>query len=264
MRFCRFQQLGRIAWGRIQGEEIEELSAAPWLGGRPSGRTVAGCEVRLQAPVEPSKIVCVGRNYPEHAAELGNPLPAEPLLFLKPPSAIIGPEEPIVYPPASEHVDYEGELAAVIGGRVGPWASPAGELDCVFGLTCLNDVTARDLQVREVQFTRAKGFDTFCPVGPVVVAGLDPRALTVETYVNGEPRQRGPVREMMFSLDAIIRFVRSVMTLEPGDLISTGTPPGVGPLHVGDTVEVVIEGIGRLRNPVVAGKEWHERSSRSC
>jgi 2-keto-4-pentenoate hydratase/2-oxohepta-3-ene-1,7-dioic acid hydratase in catechol pathway len=201
----------------------------------------------------------VGRNYREHAAELGNPEPQEPLLFLKPPSAVIGPEEAIVYPAESEQVDYEGELALVIGRRSHRLPAEVDPLESVFGYTCLNDVTARDLQRRDVQFTRGKGFDTFCPMGPVVARRLDPVRLVIETYVNGERRQHGAVTEMMFSLGAIIRFVRSIMTLEPGDVIATGTPAGVGPLRVGDTVEVVIEGIGRLRNVVVRRADGSSR-----
>ncbi|MBI2955719.1 MAG: fumarylacetoacetate hydrolase family protein, partial [Acidobacteria bacterium] len=228
---------------------------APWGGGQPTGETFALREARLRAPVEPRKIVCLGRNYREHAAELGHELPREPLIFLKPPSAVIGPEEAIVYPALSERVDYEGELALVMGRQCRAPSAGENPLEYVFGYTCLNDVTARDIQQREGgQFTRAKGFDTFCPVGPVVATGLDAASLTIETYVNGERRQRGTTREMIVPLDAIIRFVAGVMTLEPGDVIATGTPAGVGQLKVGDVVEVVIEGIGCLRNPVVASQ----------
>ena len=251
-KYVRFEARGAAAYGRLEGERVEVLSSAPWAGGRPTGATHGLGEVRLLAPCQPTKIVCLGRNYREHAAELGNEPPRDPLLFLKPPSAVIGPEAPIVYPPASRRVDYEGELALVIGKRCGRLKPEENPLDYLFGFTCLNDITARDLQKADGQFTRAKGFDTFCPLGPVIATGLDAGGLVVETYVNGTRRQRGGVTEMIFPLDAIIRFISSVMTLEPGDVISTGTPAGVGPLQPGDVVEVVIEGIGRLRNPVAA------------
>ena len=269
--YCRFEREGSVSYGAIEAERVQALTAAPWSGGRPAERSHSLQQVRLRAPCEPTKIICVGRNYVEHAAELGNEPPREPLIFFKPPSAVIGPEEAIVLPQISKRVDYEGELAIVIGRRCPPTprlpSTPLGTgrragralapeedaLAYVFGFTCLNDVTARDLQKTDGQFTRAKGFDTFCPMGPVIAAGLEPRSLTVETYLNGERRQRGGVGEMIFPLDAIIRFIAGVMTLEAGDVISTGTPAGVGPLRAGDVVEIVIEGIGRLRNPVVAG-----------
>ena len=251
-RYVRFEAQGAAAYGRLEGERVESLSAAPWAGGRPTGTAYRQGEVRLLAPCQPTKIVCVGRNYREHAAELGNEPPREPLLFLKPPSAVIGPDAPILYPPASRRVDYEGELALVMGKRCARLKPDDNPLNYLFGFTCLNDVTARDLQQADGQFTRSKGFDTFCPLGPVIATGLDAAGLVVETYVNGERRQRGATPEMIFPLDAIIRFISSVMTLEPGDVISTGTPAGVGPLQIGDVVEVVIEGIGRLRNPVAA------------
>jgi 2-keto-4-pentenoate hydratase/2-oxohepta-3-ene-1,7-dioic acid hydratase in catechol pathway len=252
--YCRFELAGAARYGVIAGDSVQALTAAPWSGGSASGKSFALGEVRLLAPCEPTKIVCVGRNYVEHAAELGNQPPREPLIFFKPPSAVIGPEDAIVLPALSKRVDYEGELALVMGRRLRNPKPDDDVLEAVFGYTCLNDVTARDLQKTDGQFTRAKGFDTFCPMGPVVATGLDPKRLAVETYVNGERRQRGGVEEMIFPLDAIIRFIAAVMTLEPGDVISTGTPAGVGPLGAGDVVEVAIEGIGRLRNPVAASK----------
>lgn len=261
-RYCRFEISGTVCYGAMEEESVRELTAAPWKSGEPAGKRYSLGSVRLLAPCEPTKIVCVGRNYREHAAELGNEPPREPLIFLKPPSAVIGPEEPILYPAISQRVDYEGELAVVMGRRCPPsprlrragrrLAREENPLDYVFGYTCVNDVTARDLQKADVQFTRAKSFDTFCPLGPMIVRGLDASNLAVETYVNGERRQVARTSEMIFSLDAIIRFIAAVMTLEPGDVIATGTPAGVGPLKVGDLVEVAIEGIGRLRNPVQA------------
>lgn len=252
MRYCRFSRAGEKSYGVLKDDRLEALTAAPWAGGRPTGNVFSVNEIRLLAPVEPGKIIGLARTYGEHAAELGNPVPREPLMFLKPPSAVVGPEDTIVLPQGLGRVDYEGELALVIGRRCARLRGDENPLDYVFGFTCVNDVTARDLQKSEGHFTRAKGFDTFCSIGPVVVTGLEPKELVVESYVNGERRQRGAVGEMIFSLDAIIRFIATVMTLEPGDVISTGTPPGVGPMQPGDTVEVAIEGIGRLRNPVRA------------
>jgi len=200
-------------------------------------------------PVVPSKIVCVGRNYAEHAKELGNDAPAEPIIFLKPPSALLPPGGTIVRPPQSQRVDYEGELAIVIGKEARN-VSRDNWRDVVIGFTCANDVTARDLQKKDVQFTRAKSFDTFCPLGPWIVTELDPSHLAISTTVNGETKQSGNTWQMIFPCDVIVEFVTSVMTLLPGDVILTGTPAGVGPLNAGDVVEVTIEGIGTLRNVV--------------
>jgi 2-keto-4-pentenoate hydratase/2-oxohepta-3-ene-1,7-dioic acid hydratase in catechol pathway len=251
-KYCRFDAGEGARYGVVEGERVLQLTAAPWEGGTPMGAAHALSAVRLLAPSEPTKIVCIGRNYREHAAELGNEPPKEPLIFLKPPSAVIAPEEAIVCPAISKRVDHEGELAIVIGRRCRRLKPQENPLEYVFGYTCLNDVTARDLQKADVQFTRGKGFDTFCPLGPVIVRGLDAGDLAVETYVNDERRQAGRTSEMIFGLDAIIRFIADVMTLEPGDVIATGTPSGVGPLRPGDVVEVVVEGIGRLKNPVKA------------
>lgn len=251
-KYCRFDAGSGARYGALEGESVRELTSAPWAGGAPAAKTHALSQVRLLAPSEPTKIVCIGRNYREHAAELGNEPPKEPLIFLKPPSAVIGPEEAIVHPAISKRVDHEGELGIVIGRRCRRLKGSENPLDYVFGYTCVNDVTARDLQKADVQFTRGKGFDTFCPLGPVIVRGIDAGDLRIETYVNGERRQAARTSEMIFNLDAIIRFIADVMTLEPGDVIATGTPSGVGPLHPGDAVEVVIDSIGRLRNPVVA------------
>jgi 2-keto-4-pentenoate hydratase/2-oxohepta-3-ene-1,7-dioic acid hydratase in catechol pathway len=204
--------------------------------------------------VAPTKIIGVGLNYRAHAAEMGKPLPDEPLLFMKPPSAMIPPGAPIRRPPGYARVDYEGELAVVIGRRARRVVR-ARALDHVAGYTCLNDVTVRDLQRKDVQYTRAKGFDSFCPVGPRVVAGLDPGNLRIETRLNGEIRQRSTTADLIFDVPALIQFISHVMTLEEGDLISTGTPPGVGNLVPGDRVEIEIEGVGVLANPVLAMEE---------
>ena len=208
-----------------------------------------GMHVIAENVVAPSKIVCVGRNYADHARELGNEAPSEPIIFLKPPSAVLAPGGRIVRPPQSQRVDFEGELALVIG-REARHVSEGNWRDYVAGYTCANDVTARDLQKKDVQFTRGKGFDTFCPIGPWIETDLDPSSLRIVTRVNGETRQDGNTSQMIFSCGVIIAFITSVMTLLPGDVILTGTPAGVGPLDGGDTVEVEIEGIGTLRNVV--------------
>lgn len=203
----------------------------------------------------PSKIVCVGRNYADHAKELGNPLPMEPLLFLKPPSALIGDGEAIILPPESERVEHEGEIAVVIGKRMRK-VSETQALQGIAGIVCANDVTARDLQQRDGQWTRAKGFDTFCPVGPRVVplTELPPwDQLEVVCRVNGTVRQRGRARDMAFPIPSLLSYISRIMTLEAGDIVLTGTPSGVAPLVAGDVVEVEVSGVGVLRNPVVAG-----------
>jgi 2-keto-4-pentenoate hydratase/2-oxohepta-3-ene-1,7-dioic acid hydratase in catechol pathway len=204
-------------------------------------------------PVRPSKILCVGRNYAEHAAELGNEVPAEPLIFMKPPSALIGSGAAIVLPALSERVDYEGELAVVIGKRCRNVAE-ADAMGVIGGYTILNDITARDLQKKDGPWARAKGFDTFAPCGPVVVPAdqLDPSDLEIKTIVNGEVRQAGRTSQFIFSIPRVIAYLSRAMTLEEGDVISTGTPSGVGPLKPGDTVEVWVEGIGSLINTVEA------------
>jgi len=204
----------------------------------------------------PGKIVCVGRNYVEHAAELGNVVPERPLLFLKPPSAVILDGEPIVLPPDSQRVEHEGEIGVVIGARIRS-CSEGDALEAVAGITCVNDVTARDLQKTDGQWTRAKGFDTFCPVGPRVVplGELAPlEELEVLCRVNGTERQRGRAADMAFGIPQLLAYISAVMTLEPGDLVATGTPAGVGPLEAGDMVEVEIPGVGVLGNPVVAAE----------
>lgn len=200
-------------------------------------------------PLRPSKIVCVGRNYADHAKELGNAVPERPLLFFKPPSAVIASGEAIVLPPASSRVEHEAEIGVVIGRRLRHATAVEAELG-IAGFTCVNDVTARDLQKTDGQWARAKGFDTFCPVGPVVVEGLDWRTLEVIGRVNGEERQRGNTTQMLFDIPHLLVYISAIMTLEPGDLIATGTPAGVGPLTAGDVVEVEIPGVGILSNPV--------------
>ena len=208
-------------------------------------------EVKILAPVVPSKIVCVGRNYREHAAELGNKMPEEPLLFLKAPSSVIASEDAIELPSASQQIEHEGELGVVIGRLARKLAWEEDPLSYVFGYTCVNDVTARDLQRKDVQFTRGKSFDTFCPVGPWIITNLNPNQLTVETRLNGEVKQKGNTADMAFQVAFLIRYISEIMTLYPGDLIATGTPAGVSRMKHGDTVEVEVSGIGVLRNKVV-------------
>ena len=229
------------------------LNEGEWFSGTTlvrSGHSIPLAEVKLLAPVLPSKVVCVGRNYREHAAELGNKMPEEPLLFLKAPSSIIGNGDTIELPPESKRVEHEGELGVVIERRARHITADEDPLSYVLGYTCVNDVTARDLQRQDVQFTRAKSFDTFCPVGPVIVTGINPLDLQVSTRLNGELKQEGRTANMAFPVPFLIRYIANIMTLLPGDLIATGTPAGVSPMKHGDVVEVEVEGIGVLRNKV--------------
>jgi 2-keto-4-pentenoate hydratase/2-oxohepta-3-ene-1,7-dioic acid hydratase in catechol pathway len=250
MRTCRYERGGREQFGVIEGDRVRALSAEPWAGGLPEGPPLPLAEVRLLAPVRPTKVVAVGRNYRAHATELGNDVPKEPLLFIKPSSAVVGPGDAIVIPESSKLVHYEAELAAVMGRTLTRAAGAAEARQAIFGWTCLDDVTARDIQRAEGHFTRAKSFDTFCPVGPVVDTGVDPLDLTVCCRVNGEERQRGHTRDMVFDPYQLVAFISQVMTLYPGDVVTTGTPEGVGPLKRGDWVEVEVSGIGVLKNPV--------------
>jgi len=261
MKFCRFMPVDPSVststaplYGVIESEEIHEISGAPWSQWSRASRSWPRAKTRLLAPVEPSKIVCVGRNYAAHVAELGNVIPKEPLLFLKAPSSIIGPDEPIVLPPYSQRVEHEGELAVVVGRRCAHLSDTDDALSFLLGYTCLNDVTARDLQKSDVQFARAKGFDTFCPVGPHIETQLDPSDVLVETLVNGVRRQSGSTSLMIYPVAFLVRFISRMMTLLPGDVIATGTPAGVGPLTAGDVVEVSVAGVGTLRNPVLASR----------
>jgi 2-keto-4-pentenoate hydratase/2-oxohepta-3-ene-1,7-dioic acid hydratase in catechol pathway len=259
MKICRFTdpETQRPAFGVIEGAEIFRLEGNLSEGNLSLERAEPSLrlsDAQLLPPVAPSKIVCVGRNYREHAAELGNAMPSEPLLFLKAPSTIIGDGETIELPELSQRIEHEGELGVVIGRRCRQLSSEEDPLAYVLGYTCLNDVTARDLQRRDVQFTRGKSFDTFCPVGPYIVTGLDPADLSVETRVNGQVRQSGRTSAMAFPVTHLIHYISHAMTLEPGDLIATGTPAGVGPILDGDVCEVEVEGIGILRNRVSSAR----------
>ncbi|NMC52393.1 MAG: fumarylacetoacetate hydrolase family protein [Chloroflexi bacterium] len=250
MRFIRYQfENNPPQYGWLHEGQVGPLDGSPFEGYRRQEASIALEQVRLLAPVLPQKIVCVGRNYADHAREQDAEIPEIPLLFLKPPSSIIAHQSPIYLPPQSRQVDHEAELAVVIG-RTCRWVSSETALSFVFGYTIANDVTARDLQRKDGQWTRAKGFDTFCPLGPWIETDFDPADALITCRVNEELRQMSSTREMIFTISQLIAFVSSIMTLEPGDLLLTGTPAGVGPLQPGDMVDISIEGIGSLRNPV--------------
>ena len=264
MKYCRFQLNGQAHYGLVEaaaGQEVITrllLSPPEEAGGDLedlSSRRINPIplsEAALLVPVRPSKIVCIGRNYRDHAAELGHEVPAEPLLFLKPPSSLLAPGVAIIRPKISERVDHEGELGVVIAKACRRLGAEDDVRPYILGYTCVNDVTARDLQNKDGQWTRGKGCDTFCPVGPVVVSDLDPwTGVSVETQVNGQVRQSGTSADFIFPLDVVLRHIAQVMTLLPGDLIATGTPKGVGPMVAGDIVEVTVAGVGTLRNSVV-------------
>jgi len=253
VRIARYEFEGRVRFGRIDpaARTIHEIAGDPFARVRPTGAEHRLEDVRLLAPVSPGKIVAVGLNYKDHAKEVGMVIPDEPLLFLKAPTAVVGPDADIVYPPQSKRVDYEAELAVVIGRR----AKNVKERDAaahILGYTCFNDVTARDLQMKDVQFARSKGFDTFAPMGPWVETELDPAAVSIRCLVNGKLQQDGNTREMGAPVARLLEYVSANMTLLPGDVIVTGTPPGIGTLQVGDVVTVEVEGIGALTNRVVA------------
>jgi 2-keto-4-pentenoate hydratase/2-oxohepta-3-ene-1,7-dioic acid hydratase in catechol pathway len=250
-RIIRYQFNDEVGHGLIWEGGVHRLALT--LGdGLQAGPRVAGLdEVTLLAPCQPSKIVAVGQNYAAHVAELGSSVPSEPILFLKPPTTVVGPGAAIAYPRhLSEQVDYEAELAVVIGRQAYRVRSENAD-EYILGYTCANDVTARDLQRRDGQWTRSKGFDTFCPLGPWIVAGLDASDLAVRCRVNGELRQDGSTRDMIFGVNDLVAAISAVMTLLPDDVILTGTPSGIGPLQPGDHVAVEVEGIGVLENHVI-------------
>ncbi|WGV25346.1 fumarylacetoacetate hydrolase family protein [Halotia branconii] len=253
-RYVRVQNLeGKIYYGLLQlSLSVQVLDAPPWLQGQPTDLNLEPDNYQILSPCAPSKIVAVGKNYADHAAEMGTSVPSEPLLFLKPPTAVIASETEIKYPLQSQRVDYEGELALVIGDRVFN-CTPEEAQTKIWGYTIANDVTARDLQQKDGQWTRAKGFDTFCPLGPWIVRELNPGA-RLQTFLNedADPVQSAYIDQMVFSPDVLVSYISQVMTLLPGDVVLTGTPLGVGPLHRGDRIRVEIEGIGRLENTVAA------------
>lgn len=251
MRLVRFLAQGQAAYGAVEGDVVVELR------GRGIASLIAtdvrhrSAEVRFLAPCAPTKVVAVGLNYRDHARELGMPLPEDPIIFLKPPTTVVGPDEAIRYPAMSGRVDYEAELGVVIGKTAR--GIPPGEAGGhILGYTCANDVTARDLQKKDGQWTRAKSFDTFCPIGPWIETDLDPADLLVESYLNGERKQSSRTSQFLFDIPRLVSFISRIMTLHPGDLIITGTPAGIGPMRPGDEIEVRIEGIGSLINTVSA------------
>jgi 2-keto-4-pentenoate hydratase/2-oxohepta-3-ene-1,7-dioic acid hydratase in catechol pathway len=274
MRFCRFVDRDGVHYGLVESADGRDVIAARVPGphleidssGMPGGillpdpskaqplpSAIPLDSARLLLPLPlVTKVVAIGRNYIEHAKELSNPVPPEPLLFLKPPSSLLASGGYIVKPKITNLLHHEAELGIVIGRTCHKIPAEADVRDYILGYTCVNDVTARDIQRKDVQFTRGKGYDTFCPVGPAIATGLDTSALNVKGLVNGQIRQDGNTRDLIFNIEYLMRYVAEVMTLVPGDIIATGTPAGVGPMDVGDTVEVFVEGVGTLRNPIVA------------
>lgn len=254
MRIARALAAGKTACGVVDGGAFHEIEGSPFDASfKRKGPPRPLSEVKLLAPCSPSKIVAIGLNYRAHAAEFNKALPEEPMLFLKPSTSVIGPGDAILYPShMSRRVDYEGELACVIG-RKAKDVPASGAREYILGYTCFNDVTARDLQGKDIQYTRAKGFDTFAPMGPWIETGLDPLDIRIETFLNGEKRQDASTSDMVFNVFELLSFVSRVMTLLPGDVIATGTPSGVGKMKPGDSVMVRVEGIGEIENTVRAG-----------
>jgi len=252
VRLVRFRYGNRIATGAADGSYVRPLQGTFFNDPIPTGEELPIATIRLLSPILPSKVVAVGRNYVEHAEEMGGEVPEEPVIFLKPSTAVIGPDDPIPYPPASHRVDHEAELGVVIG-RLARHVRLEDSGKYILGYVCANDVTARDLQLKDGQWTRGKGFDGFCPLGPWVETEIDPADLALECRVNGETRQAARTSQLTFGPGELVEFISSVMTLLPGDVILTGTPAGVGPLKIGDRVEVEVEGIGVLANEVMAG-----------
>lgn len=251
MKFIRFKKDNRIFQGLLAGKKVGVITGDMFSDYSAGTERLDIADIKLLAPCAPSKVIAVGLNYRSHAREMNMNIPDEPLLFMKPSTAVTGPEAPIVYPAMSGRVDYEGELGVVIK-KACKNITEAEAAGCIFGYTCLNDVTARDLQKKDVQFTRAKSFDTFCPIGPCIETELDPAAAHLETRVNGRLRQQTTTDDLICPVYRLVAFVSHVMTLLPGDVIATGTPSGIGPLQPGDEVEVHISGIGTLRNRIVA------------
>jgi 2-keto-4-pentenoate hydratase/2-oxohepta-3-ene-1,7-dioic acid hydratase in catechol pathway len=248
MRIIRYVRGGIEGYGILEGDNIREVSD-PFTLAETGGRDPLA-EVKLLAPVNPSKVVCVGLNYTDHAAELGMGVPEVPVIFIKPPTTVIGPGEDIIYPAQSKRVDYEAELGIVIG-RTAKDVSVDVAGEYILGYTCVNDVTARDIQKIDGQWTRAKSFDTFCPVGPWIETEIDPSDILVEAYLNGQRVQSSSTKNMKHDVYDIVSFVSGVMTLNPGDIIATGTPPGIGEMQPGDEIEVRVEGIGSIKNRLV-------------
>ena len=253
MKIIRYREGNLAKWGVIEGDLVHEMDGNPFGHFHLSSGAKGIAEVKLLSPCLPSKIVALGLNYRDHAEEVKMKLPEEPLLFIKPSTSVIGPGDNIVYPKMSKQVDYEGELAVVIG-KMAKAVPVEKAADYILGYTCFNDVTARDLQSKDKQWARAKGFDTFAPIGPWIVTGIDPHHLEISTYLNGERRQHSNTKNLIFGPHQLVSFISHVMTLLPGDVIATGTSSGIGPMAVGDKVDVVIEGIGTLSNTLVGGE----------
>lgn len=250
MKYIRFNSKSGIGYGILDGEKVNLLDGA-FLNpnSKPTGTFISINEVDLLAPVEPNKVICVGLNYALHAKELEHSLPADPIIFMKPQTSVIGPDDEIICPKISQRVDYEAELAAVIGKTIKEVSESEAE-EAIFGYTCANDVTARDLQKKDGQWTRAKSFDTFCPIGPWIVTDIDSSNLDIQSILNGEIKQSSNTQNLITSVPKLVSFITQVMTLNPGDVVLTGTPEGVGPVQPGDEVVVRIQKIGELRNTV--------------
>jgi 2-keto-4-pentenoate hydratase/2-oxohepta-3-ene-1,7-dioic acid hydratase in catechol pathway len=254
MKIYRFKHGGKIFYGILKQDMLFPIEGSVFSRFKESVKEIPISQVILLPPVKPSKIVAVGVNYKDHAMERGRSIPKEPLIFLKPPSAVVGPNDIIIYPKMAKRVDYEGELALVIKKKTHFLTEDDDVVDRILGFTCFNDVTARDLQDKDVQFTRAKSFDTFASVGPCIVTGLDPSCLKIKTFLNGKLRQSANTKNFIFSVPFLIRFISQIMTLNPGDIITTGTPAGIGPMNPGDRVDVQIENIGTLSNTIMKVK----------
>lgn len=251
MKIYRFKHKGKISFGVLKEDELWPVLGSIYRTFRLKDKGIPIGDVIVLPPVVPTKIVALGRNYKDHALEMGTPIPEEPLIFLKPSTAVVGPNDIIVYPKMSKRVDYEGELAVIIKKKARLLDEPAKVDDYILGYTCFNDVTARDLQRKDVQFTRGKSFDTFAPCGPCIVTDIDPAKLRIKTFLNGKLRQSGHTKNLIFSIPYLVKFISQVMTLNPGDIIATGTPAGIGPMVPGDRIDVQIEGIGVLSNKVM-------------
>jgi len=250
MRYVRFEISGKKEYGVLNDHTVQKYEGKPFKYLEPTQEFYSLEEVKLLAPCEPSKIIAMGLNYHSHAKEMDMPLPNSPLTFLKPSTAVIGPDDDIIYPSASTRVDYEGEVAVVIK-KAGWRISREDAMDYVLGYACFNDITARDLQKVDVQWTRAKGFDTFAAIGPWIETDLDHANIDIETYLNGKLKQKGNTCDLIYTVPEIINFISNVMTLLPGDIIATGTPSGIGPMYPGDVVEIKIDSVGTLRNKVI-------------
>lgn len=249
MRYARFEYKGIIHEGAVEEDFIVPINDGPFQKFMPLEKSVSVNEVKLLSPVVPSKIIAVGLNYSDHAEEFKTRLPEEPIIFLKPPSAVIGHRDDICIPAQSQRIDYEAELAVIIKKR-GRDIARRDLKNYIFGYTCLNDVTARDLQKKDGQWTRAKSFDTFCPIGPYAVTNIDPSLIKIESFLNGQKKQSSDTSKMVFSCEMLVEFISRIMTLETGDVIATGTPGGIGTMTAGDEIEIRIEKIGSLINRV--------------